>query len=42
MTYRTCQNIVLIGSFFLLLDILFFLLLFEKWGAVDRVDRLPQ
>jgi hypothetical protein len=42
MTYRTCQNIVLIGSFFLLLDILFLPPLVEKWGAVDRVDRLPQ
>jgi len=41
MTYRTCQNIVLIGSFFLLLDILFLPPLVEKWGAVDRVDRLP-
>jgi hypothetical protein len=42
MTYRTCQNIVLIGSFFLLLDILFLPPLVEKWGAADRVDRLPQ
>jgi hypothetical protein len=42
MTYRTCQNIVLISSFFLLLDILFLPPLVEKWGAVDRVDRLPQ
>jgi hypothetical protein len=42
MTYRTCQNIVLIGSLFLLLDILFLPPLVEKWGAVDRVDRLPQ
>jgi len=42
MTYRSCQNIVLIGSFFLLLDILFLPPLVEKWGGVDRVDRLPQ
>jgi hypothetical protein len=42
MTYRTCQNIVLIGSFLLLLDILFLPPLVEKWGAVDRVGRLPQ
>jgi hypothetical protein len=42
MTYRTCQNIVLIGSFFLLLNMLFLPSLVEKWGAVDRVDRLPQ
>ncbi len=42
MTYRSCQNIVLIGSFFLLLDILFLPPLVEKWEAVDRVDRLPQ
>ena len=42
MTYRTCQNIVLIGSFFLLFNMLFLPLLVEKWGAVDRVDRLPQ
>jgi hypothetical protein len=42
MTYRTCQNIVLIGSFFMLLDILFLPPLVEKWGALDRVDRLPQ
>ena len=42
MTYRSWQNIVLIGSFFLLLDILFLRPLVEKWGAVDRVDRLPQ
>jgi len=41
MTYRSCQNIVLICSFFLLLDILFLPPLVEKWGAVDRVDRLP-
>ena len=42
MTYRTCQNIVLIGSFFLLFNMLFLPPLVEKWGAVDRVDRLPQ
>jgi hypothetical protein len=42
MTYRSCQNIVLIGSFFLLLDILLLPSLVEKWGAVDRVGRLPQ
>jgi hypothetical protein len=42
MTYRTCQNIVLIGSFFLLLNMLFLPPLVEKWGALDRVDRLPQ
>jgi len=42
MTYRSCQNIVLIGSFFLLLDILLLPPLVEKWGAVDRVERLPQ
>jgi hypothetical protein len=41
MTYRSYQNIVLIGSFFLLLDILFLPPLVEKWGALDRVDRLP-
>src|ERR1700726_1945351 len=42
MTYRTCQNIVLIGSFLLLLDILFLPPLVEKLGAVDREGRLPQ
>ena len=42
MTYRSCQNIVLIGSFFLLVDILFLPSLVERWGVVDRVDRLPQ
>jgi hypothetical protein len=41
MTYRTCQNIVLIGSLFLLFSILFFpsLPFVEKWGA-DRAYRL--
>ena len=35
MTYRTCQNIVLIGSLFLLFSILFLPSppLVEKWGA---------
>ena len=42
MTYRTCQNILLIGSFFLLLNMLFLPSLVEKWGVVDRVGRLPQ
>jgi hypothetical protein len=42
MTYRTCQKIVLIGSFALLLDVLFLPLLLEKWGAVDSVDQLSQ
>ena len=42
MTYRTCQNIVLSGSFFLLLNMLFLPPLAEKWGAGDRVDPLPQ
>ena len=34
MTYRTCQNIALIGSLFLLFSILFFPSppIFEKWG----------
>ena len=41
MTYRTCQNVVLIGSFLLLLNIVFLPSLVEKWGAVDRVDGLP-
>ena len=41
MTYRTCQNIVLIGSFLLLLNMVFLPPLVEKWGAADRVDRLP-
>ncbi|SRR6266849_1091251 len=47
MTYRTCQNIVLIGSFFLLFSILFLPFLpflppvVKKWGAADRVYRLP-
>jgi len=40
MTYRTCQNIVLIGSFFLLLNMLFPPPLVERWRAADRVDRL--
>ena len=43
MTYRTCQNIVLIGSFFLLLNMLFLPPLVEKWGTVgSREERLPQ
>ncbi len=42
MTYRTCQNIVLIGSFFLLLNMLFLPPLVEGWGALHRVDRLLQ
>ena len=42
MTYRTCQNIVLFGSFFLLLNMLFLPPLVEKWGTVGREDRLPQ
>lgn len=42
MTYRTCQNIVLIGSFFLLLNMILLPPLVEKWGVVNRVDRLPQ
>ena len=42
MTYRTCQNIVLAGSFFLLLNMLFLPPLVEKWGTVGREDRLPQ
>ena len=41
MTYRTCQNVVLIGSFLLLLNIVFLPSLVEEWGAVDRVDGLP-
>lgn len=47
MTYRACQNIVLIGSFILLLSVVFFPflpylpLLVKKWGAVDRVYQLP-
>ena len=40
MTYRTCQNIVLIGSFFLLLNMLFLPPLVEWWGALHQVDRL--
>jgi len=40
MTYRTCQNIVLIGSFFMLLNMLFLPSLVEKWGAVDRLPQL--
>jgi len=42
MTYRTCQNVVLIGSFFLLLNMLLLPPLVEKWGVGDRVERLPQ
>ena len=42
MTYRSCQNILLIGSLLLLLDVLFLPSLVEKWGAVDRVGGLPQ
>jgi hypothetical protein len=42
MTYRTCQNIVLFGSFFLLLNMLFLPPLVEKWATVGREDRLPQ
>jgi hypothetical protein len=42
MTYRTCQNIVLIGTFFLLFNMLLLPPLVERWGAADRVDRLPQ
>jgi hypothetical protein len=44
MTYRTCQNTILIGSFFLLLSILFVPFLpplVKKWGAADRMYRLP-
>jgi len=42
MTYRRCQNIVLIGSAVLLLDILFLPSVVDRWTAVDRVDRLPR
>jgi hypothetical protein len=42
MTYRTCQNVVLSGSFFLLLNMLFLPPLVEKLGVGNRVDRLPQ
>jgi hypothetical protein len=38
MTYRTCQNIVLIGSLFLLLSILFFP---EKWSADHGYQLIP-
>jgi hypothetical protein len=47
MTYRTCQNIVLIGSFSLLVSVLFVPFLpylpplVKKWGVADRVHRLP-
>jgi hypothetical protein len=46
MTYRACQNTVLIGSFVLLFGIVFYPflpfipVLLEKWGAADRVYRL--
>ena len=42
MTYRTCQNVVLVGSFFLLLSILFLPFLpplVKRWRATDH--RLP-
>ena len=47
MSYRTCQNIVLIGSFILLFGIVFYPFLpylpaiVKKSGAVDRVYQLP-
>jgi len=46
MTYRACQNTVLIGSFVLLFGIVFYPFypflpaLVKKWGAADRVSRL--
>jgi hypothetical protein len=42
MSYRTCQNIVLFGSFFLLLNMVLLPPLVEKWGIVGRDNRLPQ
>ena len=42
MTYRTCQNIVLFGSFFLLLNMVLLPPLVEKWGTMGREDRPPQ
>jgi hypothetical protein len=43
MTYRSCQNIVLIGSLFLLFSILFLpsLPLVEKWGADHAYQLAP-
>ena len=43
MTYRTCQNIVLIGSLFLLFSILFLpsAPLVEKWGADHAYQLTP-
>ena len=46
MTYRTCQNTVLIGSFVLLFAIIFYPFLpfipalIKNWGPADRVYRL--